>query len=153
MYEFDMQALLAEFDNDPEKLANSFADQLNTALTAKRKEEELRENAEHLANSWNTFVREYFEIRHSDQDYQKYLFRDGSEVIAIIELMIHSMAEIEKYAHVFDNINSLTDKLNLNIQNTKGFAKSAYSSAKEALEPTTDEFKRLMKEFFNKNDI
>ena len=154
MHEFDMEALLAAFDNDPEKLAQSFTDQLNIALAAKRKEEELKNNALHLAISWNTFVRQYFEIRYPlRNDYDRYLIADGDEMIAVIDLIIQSMPEVEKYLKLFDNINSLTEKINSNMQNTKDLAVSAYSSAKDAIEPTTDEFKKLMKDFFNKHDI
>lgn len=145
MHEFDMQALLAAFDNNPEKLAQAFTDQLNAALAIKKREEELYAKADHLTAVWNDFVEDYFAFYYPEdenEEYKKYQFLNGKEIMATIALIIQSAPEINKYLQVFENINSVTNKINTNLQ-----------SAKELIEPTTDEFKRIMKDFFDKYDI
>ncbi len=155
MHEFDMQALLAAFDNDPEKLAKSFTDQLNTALAIKRREEEVKEAAEKLSHSWNDFIDDYFDVYHQDMfdNRERYYFNNGDEVIAIIEMIIQALPEIEKSLKMLENLDLMTDKLKDSFEEAKQCAQTAYTSAKETIEPTADDFKKSMKDFFHKYGI
>lgn len=58
-YNFDMKNLLALFGNDPEALANEFTKQLNTEL---KKKTALEESSKILCESWNSFLKSYFDV-------------------------------------------------------------------------------------------
>lgn len=59
IYNFDMKNLLALFSNDPEALANEFTKQLNAEL---KKKTALDESAKIFCESWNSFLKSYFDV-------------------------------------------------------------------------------------------
>lgn len=140
MYDFDMQALLKAFNDDPTQLADAFTKQLNDALTIKRKEEEIKNAANHLAIEWNNFIKEYFAFYYPKDNEENYLFKDGNEIMAFIQVIMQAMPEVEKYLNVINNINEKTEK-------AKGIINDIINSS------ATDDFKKTMQDFFDKYGI
>ena len=64
-YNFEMKSLLTLFNNDPEALANEFTKQLNAELT---KEKALSESKTKVCESWNSFLKTYFEYHPIPKD-------------------------------------------------------------------------------------
>lgn len=139
MYNFDMQALLGAFNDDPTQLADAFTKQLNEALAAKRREEELKNKANQLAEEWNKFVKEYFEIHYPKLDVENYLFRNGEELTSFIEVIVQAMPEVEKYLNVVQTLNNQKDK-----------TKDLFNNI---IPPAVDNFKETMQDFFDKYGI
>lgn len=127
MYNFDMTALLAEFDNDPEQLAAAFTTQLNKTLDDIHKKEEIKKKANAVAAAWNDFVFSYCETK-GIKDTSNFIFKDGFEVMDTFDLIARAFPEVEKYL-------SLAEKIS------------------PTIEHTIDNFQNTMKDFFKKYNI
>ncbi len=130
MYDFDMNALLAAFDNNPEQLAQAFTDSLNKELENRNKEKELKKTADNVAADWNLFVTEYCNF-YGIKDKENYLFQNGTEVISIFKIILETIPEVEKYLQIAEKM----------------------TPALEKAETTINDFEKTMKDFFKKYDI
>ena len=150
-----MQALLKAFDNDPEKLANTFTEQLNAQLTIKRKEEELNKKAATVMNDWNDYVKSYFEFHKIDLvKIPDYLFTEPEDIESILKLVLETYPEVEKY---LNTLNKIAEMSSQEIQKLKGTVKPITQNISETFSTNynvdVDEFKKSIKRFFDKNGI
>ena len=140
MYNFDIKALLDTFDGDPEKLANEFANQLNTELANQRKQNNLNETTEYVADAWNDFVDEYFEQYSLPNGFVENDFYVNPESIT---KLLEFFTELAPYIQA---LNEYTTKV-------KDITTKAKTEIKNASTATADNFSLAMNKFFDKYDI
>ena len=92
-YNFEMKNLLTLFNNDPEALANEFTKQLNAELT---KEKALSESKTKVCESWNSFLKTYFEYHPilKDMEIQDFYINE-SQVDNILNWILGMIPHVE----------------------------------------------------------
>ena len=138
-----MKSLLKSFNDDPEQLAKAFTDALNTELAERRSVTAVNNAAKDVADVWNNFVDVYFanrEIPKSVKSKQA-MYQDAKSVILIME----NILEVVPY---LDILNSLPETLK---EATGG--PSIVNLNKKSSAATLSEFDKIMREFFEKNNI
>lgn len=141
MYNFDMNALLGAFGDDPSKLADAFTLQLNEALAARRRKDQMHEKAKVAAQSWNIFVKDYFDLykeKYPNAFVENYLLTE-EDTIALLEAYISLLPEIEKYIKFYDNIAAATDTLTNTANNAINKVKPIKDKAIEKINEKTKE--------------
>lgn len=142
MYNFDMNALLGAFGDDPSKLADAFTLQLNEALAARRRKDQMHEKAKATAQAWNIFVKDYFDLhkeKYPNVFVENYLLTE-EDTIAMLEAYISLLPEIEKYIKFYDNIAAAADTLT----NT---ANDAINKIKPIKDKTIDKINEKTRDF------
>lgn len=148
MYEFDIKQMLAAFDNDAEKLANEFANQLNKELSIRRQEREIQNAAAEVADAWNDLVETYFDIHevpvgHQIEDYK--VFDEGKCWIQLLETYVKYNPDLDKCIAALNSFSKVADKavqsINTNMKKLKEEVKNT---------EITKEFDTAMSEFFDK---
>ena len=130
MYNFDMNALLTAFDNDPENLAKAFTESLNKELEIRNKAKEVQKIADEAVVSWNSFVSAYCDFYKIDNK-ENYFFQNGVEIIDIFKIILETIPEVERYLKVAEKV----------------------APAIEKAETTLTDFEETMKDFFKKYNI
>lgn len=141
MYNFDMNALLGAFGDDPSKLADAFTLQLNEALAARRRKDQMHEKAKVAAQSWNIFVKDYFDLykeKYPNAFVENYLLTEA-DAIAMLEAYINILPELEKYIKLYDNIAAATDTLTNTANNAINKVKPIKDKAIEKINEKTKE--------------
>ena len=138
-----MKSLLKSFNDDPEQLAKAFTDALNTELAERRSVTAVNNAAKNVADVWNNFVDVYFankEIPKGVKSKQA-MYQDAKSVILIME----NILEVVPY---LDILNSLPETL----KKAAG-GPSIVNLNKKSSAATLSEFDKIMREFFEKNNI
>ena len=138
MYDFDMKRLLDAFEGDPSELANAFTNQLNKELAVRKNERMIKEAAEKVANTWNDFVKVYFEYDKDVPDdalIDDYII-DANSVIDIMKAFLQFIPILAKYNNTIEDFNEL---FHGNKQKAKEVGAQVY-----------DDFSATMNKFFDK---
>ncbi len=92
-YNFEMKSLLTLFNNDPEALANEFTKQLNAELA---KEKALSESKTKVCESWNSFLKTYFEYHPIPKDMEiQDFYINESQVDNILNWILGMIPHVE----------------------------------------------------------
>ena len=124
---FDIKQMLAEYDNDAEKLANDFAAQLNAELAKRKQNDILHDLSAEVGCVWNDLVEEYYSQGKMDRDadHSDYYFDDDTALI-LLQIIIKCMPAIQTWS------------------------KSVNKLAKDVTAPANNVFEQTMSNFFNK---
>ena len=139
-YNFDMQHLLDAFGNDPEKLANAFADSLNAALAEQRKVDYVMDAAADVADAWENFVDEYFNVNELPDDLgEEDFYITPENVKSLLEMAVQAAPYITAFLGYFGKLNELTGEIK--------------EKAPEVVQKAEDSFTDVMEKFFRNNNI
>ena len=135
-YNFDIKQLLDKFNDDPEKLANAFADALNDELAKRRNEDAINDAAENVADEWNYFIDEYFKVKSlPDGITEDDLYIDSEAVKAIVEIFVKAAPYVSLLQEYATKLETISNKM------------------PEVVQKTGDDFSKTMAKFFKNNDI
>ena len=141
-YNFDMQRLLDTFGGDAEKLAQAFADSLNSELAKQRQRDYITDAAQDVADAWGEFVDEYFDENDLPDGMDEEDFYIDAEVVkGILNLFI-------KLLPYFDLAHEYIEKL-------EGLNKEVSATAHKVADnvKNSDVYEDVMKRFFKNNGI
>lgn len=144
MYNFDMNALLNAFNNDPAQLADAFTAQLNTALMARKRKEQLETKANDVAETWNIFVKDFFDFYKNKypNSLQEDYFINGDTIIDILTNLIQLLPDINKYLKVYDTLAAQAEKF-----------VPIKDKTIEKIQTKSEDFSKTMKDFLKNNGI
>lgn len=137
-YNFDMQRLLDTFDGDAEKLAQAFADSLNSELAKQRQKTDLQDAATDVCEAWKCFVDEYFANRSVPNGIDlEELYITEDTVIHLMELIMRIYPYIELFNEYMGKIEDLS--------------KEVAEEVEKKLDNTS--YEDVMRNFFKKNNL
>lgn len=139
-YNFDIKQLLDTFDNDPEKLANAFADALNDELAKQRNVNRIDDAAADVAEAWECFVDEYFDTYELPKGTNNEDFYIEPETVKILmDLCLRAAPYLALFQEYMTKLEALGTELKEDTVVAAGKAQQ--------------EFADVMARFFAKNDI
>ena len=137
-YNFDMQRLLDTFDGDAEKLAQAFADSLNSELAKQRQKTDLQDAATDVCEAWECFVNEYFASRPVPNGIDlEELYITEDTVIHLMELIMRIYPYIELFNEYMGKIEDLS--------------KEVAEEVEKKIDSTS--YEDVMRNFFKKNNL
>lgn len=139
-YNFDIKQLLDTFDGDPEKLANAFADALNAELAAQRNINHIDEAANDVADAWQDFVDEYFEVHElpkgtTEEDY----YVETESVKMLMDLIVRAAPYMTLFQEYLMKLQDMNDK--------------AVHKVVDTAQKAEDEFSTVMSKFFKEHNL
>ncbi len=139
-YNFNIKQMLDKYNNDPEKLANAFADALNDELAKQRDIEYIDCAAADVSDAWQNFVTEYFKKNDLPRGVDEESFYIAPETVKILmDMCIRAVPYMSLFQEYLSKLEAISNEI--------------IEKVPTVTQKAEEDFSNVMARFFQKNDI